>query len=227
MSDAAPPPPDPAPQHKSWASNPWLWAVVGLGVIVMGLAIWGLNERSNADDAKADVKAQKAQPAKTTTVSQTDTVTEQAKPPTATTDSGGDDEQRVHVGAIAAATAGFAAARKQLNESEAQVAELEKQVDDANDEAKDAQQDADKAKDQAENASDAQKKAEAEADQAEAEKRQLGAKAKAAAGCAKGMLEIAVEIPKAGSLDEGMQQAGEDMKAFAPKCKDSVASAGE
>jgi hypothetical protein len=41
------------------------------------------------------------------------------------------------------------------------------------------------------------------------------------------MLEIVVEIPKAGSLEDGMQQAGEDMEAFAPKCKDSVASAGD
>ena len=69
-------------------------------------------------------------------------------------------------------------------------------------------------------------KPEAEAKQAEAEKRQLGAKAEAAAACAKSMLEIVGEIPKAGSVDEGLKQAADQVTALVPKCKDSVASAG-
>jgi hypothetical protein len=40
------------------------------------------------------------------------------------------------------------------------------------------------------------------------------------------MLEIVGEIPSAGSIDEGLQKAGDDIKALAPKCKESVASAG-
>ena len=228
MSDADPSPPADAPppaQKRSWAHNPWLWAVVGLAVVAIGFAVWAIDEHSNANDAKADLDAQKASPPKTSTVTETHTVTEQTEAQT-TTDSGDDGEQRVHIGALAAAAAAFGAARKQLNESDAQVDELESEVDKASAEAEKAQQDADNAKAQAESASDAQKKADAEAEQAEAEKRQLGAKARAAANCAKGMLEIVGDIPKAENLDAGLQKAGDDMKAFAPKCKESVASPG-
>ena len=61
-SDPPPPPepskPDDAPDRKSAWHNPWLWATVGVAVVAIALGIWGLNERSNADDAKADVQAQ-------------------------------------------------------------------------------------------------------------------------------------------------------------------------
>jgi hypothetical protein len=40
------------------------------------------------------------------------------------------------------------------------------------------------------------------------------------------MVEIFGQIPKAASVDEGLKQAGEQVTALAPKCKDSVASAG-
>ena len=40
------------------------------------------------------------------------------------------------------------------------------------------------------------------------------------------MLEIVGEIPKAANVDEGLQQAADEIKALAPKCKESVASAG-
>jgi hypothetical protein len=34
------------------------------------------------------------------------------------------------------------------------------------------------------------------------------------------MLEIVGQIPKAASVDEGLEQAGEQVTALAPKCKD-------
>ena len=40
------------------------------------------------------------------------------------------------------------------------------------------------------------------------------------------MLEIVGEIPNAENAEEGLQQAADQIKALAPKCKDSVASAG-
>jgi hypothetical protein len=40
------------------------------------------------------------------------------------------------------------------------------------------------------------------------------------------MLEIVGEIPKAASVEEGLKQAADEITALAPKCKDSVASAG-
>ena len=49
--------------------------------------------------------------------------------------------------------------------------------------------------------------------------------ASAAAACAKSMLEIVGQIPKAASVEEGLKQAGDEVKALAPKCKDSVAAA--
>jgi hypothetical protein len=68
------------------------------------------------------------------------------------------DEERVHVGVLAAAAAAFAAAGKQLNESDAQVAELEDDVDKANTEADKAQQEADEAKAEASSSSDARRR---------------------------------------------------------------------
>jgi hypothetical protein len=40
------------------------------------------------------------------------------------------------------------------------------------------------------------------------------------------MLEIVGDIPKAANIDDGLKQAGDDITALVPKCKDSVASAG-
>lgn len=227
MSATESPQPERPPEHRSAARNPWLWATAGVAVIAIALGVWALIERSNADDAKADLAAHEqkaAAPATTTTVTETQT---QTQAETQTQTDSGDDEKNVHVGALAAAAAAFVSAHKQLNEQDAQIEELEAEADKANAEADKAAKDAEKAKAEASSASDAQKKAEAEADQADAEKRQLRAKAEAAAACAKSMLEIVGDIPKAPNLDEGLQQAGDDVKALAPKCKDSVASAGE
>ena len=229
------PPPSPSPEHagvekppeRTAARNPWLWATAGVAVLAIAFGIWGLHERSNANDAKADLHAQEkpAASAPTTTQAQTQaqaTKQETQPPPETQTESG---DEGVKPGALAAVAAAFAAARKQLNESDAQVTELEDEVDKANAEADKAQQDAEKAKHEASSASEAAKP-EAETKQAEAEKRQLGAKAQAAAACAKSMLEIVGGIPKAGSVDEGLNQAADQVTALAPKCKDSVASAG-
>jgi hypothetical protein len=46
------------------------------------------------------------------------------------------------------------------------------------------------------------------------------------AACAKSMLEIVGDIPKALSAEEGVKAAGDEITALVPKCKDSVASAG-
>jgi hypothetical protein len=40
------------------------------------------------------------------------------------------------------------------------------------------------------------------------------------------MVEIVGDIPSAASLDEGLKQAADEVKALVPKCKDSVAAAG-
>jgi chromosome segregation ATPase len=191
---------------------------------LIALGVWGLHERLNADDAKSDIQAQEKQPAPAlaTTETQAQTTTQETQPETETASG---DDGGVNPGRLAAAAAAFVAARKQLNESDAQVEELEDEVDKANTEADKAEQEAEKAKQEASSASQAEKP-EAEAKQAEAEKRQLGAKAEAAAACAKSMLEIVGEIPKAGSVDEGLEQAADQVTALAPKCKDSVASAG-
>jgi hypothetical protein len=233
------PEPDGSAEHRSAARNPWLWATAGLVVIAIALAVWALTERSNADDAKADLAAQEQKTAAPTTTASQNQTTQQTQTQ-AETQTNSSDEKSVHVGALAAAGAAFVSAHKQLNEQDAQIQELEAEADKANAEAEQAATDADKAahqaetaKTQADSASDAQKKAEAESDQAKAEaeqanaeKRQLRAKAEAAAACAKSMLEIVGDIPKAPSLDEGLQKAGDDISALVPKCKDSVASAG-
>jgi hypothetical protein len=204
MSATGPPPsrsPDPASvetaPERTAARNPWLWATAGVALLAIAFGLWGLTQ---------------AQATK-----------EETQPPPETETASGDEG--VNPGALAAVAAAFTVARKQLNESDAQVEELEDEVDKANGEADKAQQDAEKAEQEASSASEAAKP-EADAKQAEAEKRQLGAKAQAAAACAKSMLEIVGGIPKAGSVAEGLKQAADQVTALAPKCKDSVASAG-
>jgi hypothetical protein len=223
-----PPAADEPHEPRSRARNPWLWATVGVAVMAIALFVWALNERSNADDAKSDLQAEQQKPTTTTTQAQTETqpqtTTQETQPAETQTDSGDDNGRRI--GLLAGATAAFAAARKQLNENQAKVDDLEKEVDKANADADKAQSDAEKAKAEAESTSDAQKKAQAEAEQAAAEKRQLGAKAQAAAACAKSMLEIVGDIPKASSPEEGLKAAGDEVTALVPKCKESVASAG-
>jgi uncharacterized protein HemX len=220
--------PAPASGDRRAKRNPWLWATIGVAVIAVALGIWGLHERSNADDAKADLQAQqeKAIPPATTpteTEAQQPTSTQETQPTTATTE---DSRQGVGVAALAAAAAAFGAAQKALNENQAQVDELESEVDKANAEADQAQQDAEKAKEDAAAASAAQEKQKAEAAEADAQKRQLRAKADAAAACARATIEIVAEIPKAPSLDEGLKSAADEVKALVPKCKDSIAAAG-
>jgi len=41
------------------------------------------------------------------------------------------------------------------------------------------------------------------------------------------MLEIIGQIPKAENVDAGLQAASEDITALTPKCKESVATAGD
>src|SRR5881398_3355976 len=61
-------------RRSAW-HNPWLWATVGVAVVAIALGIWGLHERSNADDAKADQQAQEKKPASSTTTAATQTET--------------------------------------------------------------------------------------------------------------------------------------------------------
>ena len=65
MSAGEPPPrPSPSPSPslrapttrpsvRSAARNPWLWATAGVAVIAIACGLWGLHERSNADDARS------------------------------------------------------------------------------------------------------------------------------------------------------------------------------
>ena len=221
MSDAVPPPAaDPEdPERPSTARNPWLWATAAVAVLAIALGVLALNERSNADDAKADLASQQGQTATTPTVPPPSTQETPAQ--TQTVES---DDSRA--GVVAAVTAALAAARKQLNESDEQVDDLEAEVDKANADAEKAQQDAEQAKQQAADAPPAEQP-KAETEQAQAEERQAGAKAKAAASCAKALLEIIGQIPKAENVDAGLQAASADVTALVPKCKESVATAGD
>jgi chromosome segregation ATPase len=236
MSAGDPTPAQPSPPESGTPSedtrakrSPWMWVAAGIAVIAVALAVWGLSERSDAQDAKADLQSQQQ---KTASPATTSAQTEASQPPTSTpqtqstTTATTDDRQRIGVAALAAVGTAFAAARKALNENQAQVDELESDVDKANAEADQAQQDAEKAKEEAAAATASQEKQKAQAEEADAQKRQLRAKAEAAAACAKATVEIVGDIPKAPSLDEGLKNAADQINALVPECKDSVAAAG-
>ena len=237
MSATDPPlagePSDPGapPEERSAKRSPWLWATIGLAVVAVALGLWGLHERSNAGDAKADLQAEQEQTAPpgtttdATTQAQQQTST-QSSTPASTTQTTESNREGVGVAALAAAGTAFAAARKALNEGQEQVDDLETDVDKANAEAEQAQQDAKKAEEEAASAAKSAEKQKAEDEQADAQKRQLRAKADAAAACAKAMLEIVGEIPSAASIDEGLKNAAGEVKALVPKCKDALAAAG-
>ena len=142
------------------------------------------------------------------------------------TDDGGIDARKV-----ARAGATFLFVRNRLNKRNEKVAQLEADTEKANAEAKkasdeaaaataeaqDAQKQADAAQQAADTASstaaaDAKvqaaeadaKAAEAKAKEADAKAREAAAEADAASSCAKAIVEIVAEIPKAPSLDEGV-----------------------
>ena len=221
---------DAAPEGRSASRNPWLWATAAVAVVAIALAVWGLHERSNAEDAKSDLNAQKKEAASAppTTVTQTQTQTTHA---TSVADADLVERRPGRArGALAAAAAAFAAARKAAERrattrSRSSRARSTRPTPRPTRPSRSRQGQAGDRPSRRRAAPRRPRSREAEAKQAEAEKRQLGAKAKAAAACAKSMLEIVGQIPKAASVDEGLKQAGDEIKALAPKCKDSVAAA--
>ena len=64
----------------SGARNPWLWATIVVAVLAIALGIWGLHERSNADDAKADQQAQAKQSAPPPRRDSAQTTTQETQP---------------------------------------------------------------------------------------------------------------------------------------------------
>src|SRR3954468_3518154 len=72
---------DPAPAQRSAKRSPWRWATAGVAVVAIALGVWGLNERSNATEAKADLQAESAPSAAPATTTE---ATTQAQQPTGT-----------------------------------------------------------------------------------------------------------------------------------------------
>src|SRR6185436_11983530 len=107
--------------------NPWLWATVVLAVAVVALGVWGLHERSNANDAKADGEAAQTQ----TTTAAPATIAAQQQTTTQQSQTTADNRTVVGIGALAAAAAAFGAARDALNKNQEQIDELEADVDKA------------------------------------------------------------------------------------------------
>jgi chromosome segregation ATPase len=120
----------PAPAQRR---SPWMWAAIGLAVVAIGLLVWGLSEKSDADDAQA--KADKQQ--QTTAVAGTaakDAYTDVTQDLNTTTEQLDDTEQQVQEAETAA----------EKSQTEADAAK--QQAEQASSETEKAQAEADQAK---------------------------------------------------------------------------------
>jgi DNA repair exonuclease SbcCD ATPase subunit len=148
------PPPDVEPKRR----NPWIWVSAVLAVVAAGLLIWGLNAKSDADDAQQETDQLQAQL-----------------------------EQGKETGSAAAedAEAAYDEVTQDLGATTEDLAATEKDLETAEKEASQAEEDAAAAEKEAEEASSETEKAQAEADQAEAEAKAAESKAAIGTECAK------------------------------------------
>ena len=141
--------------------NPWIWVSAALGLIAVGLLIWGLNTKSDLDDARKDVDRLEAQ-----------------------------ISQGKQTGSTAAASyeSAYDDLQKQLGTTQEDLATTEKDLEQAEQDAAQAEKDAAAASQEVAQAGNQTDKANAEAKQAQAEAQAAESKATVTAECAKAYL---------------------------------------
>ena len=233
--------------------NPWMWGCLALLVIAAGLLVWGLNLKSDRDDAQQDTAKLQAQidqgkeeggSVVTAAKGIYDDITAQlgsSNEDLAAIEQDLEKAKKVAAAATAAAVTATAAAVKAGNESEKAQKEADaakKEAEQADKKAADATSDTEKAQAQSDKAKAESKQAQAETDKAKADSDKAKAesdKAKAESEAVKSKAEIAVDCAKSyvsafgglfGSGDVKSQASAvrADLKKISADCKDALAA---
>src|SRR4051812_49072495 len=185
--------PGAAPEkHRNWG----IWVSAGIAVIAVGLLVWGLDNRSEAESAKQDAAAQEAQ-------------VEQSK------QTGG--------AVVDTFQAAYEGLKKQLGLTTDDLADTQQDLDNAQKDAADAQKDAAAAQEDAAQAKSETDKANAQVDAAKAEAEAAGSKAAIAADCAKASVSAIGVLFEGDSVADQLQAAGKQLQGIAGDCKAALA----
>jgi chromosome segregation ATPase len=181
-------------KHRNW----WIWVSGALGVIAVGLLIWGIDNRSNFDSSQDEVAQLESQ---------------------------ADQSKQNGTTVLAGMKAAYADLTSQLGATQQDLAATEQAVKGAEQTAAQAQQDATAAQKDAANAKDQTEKQKAETQQAKAEAQAANSKVEIAADCAQAYASAFGSLFEGDSVKSQAAAAGEQLKSISSSCKAALGGA--
>jgi hypothetical protein len=183
-----------APHKKR--RNRWIWACAGLGVLVIALALWGVNRQMALDDSQQEVAKLQSQA----------------------------DEAEGKGGAVVAAFKGaydtlaqkLGATNEDLEATQQDVADAQKSADQAEQDAAAAKQDAAQAEDQT-------AKANAETEEAKAETESAQSRAANVTSCAKAYVSALGALFEGDSISAQASAVKQDLRSISDDCANALA----
>lgn len=180
------------PEEQKKPRSPWMWASIGLGIVCIGLLIWGLKTRSDLNDSKDQVKTLQAQL------------------------KGGTAAATTAAGAFKHA---YDDVQQQLGSTSGDLSATQRDLEQAQKEASQAQKEADAAKKQADSAGDETSKAKAEADQAKAEAKAAQSQAQMASDCSKAYASAIGTLFEGDDPNAQASKAKDELGRISDTCK--------
>jgi hypothetical protein len=187
---------DAAPGAPVNRRNPWIWVSAALGLIAASLLIWGLNTKSDLDDAEKDVAQLQAKIS---------------------------EGKQTGSAATASYKSAYDDLHKQLGTTQEDLATTEKDLEQAEQNAAQAEKDAAAASQEVAQAGNQTDKANAEAKQAQAEAQAAESKATVTAECAKAYLSSLGALFEGDNPSAQASAVGEDLKSVTDSCKKALA----
>ena len=182
----------PHEKRRHW----WMWACAGVGVLAIGLALWGVNRQMALDDSQQEVAQLQSQA----------------------------NEAENTGGAVVAAFKGaYDALAKQLGATNEDVEATQQNVADAQKSADQAEQDAAAAKQDAAQAEDQTAKANAEAEEAKAETESAQSKAAIVTSCAKAYVSALGALFEGDSVNAQASAVKQDLRSISDDCANALA----
>ena len=185
-------PEGPVPKKRR---NPWIWVSVGLGLVAVGLLIWGLTTQSDLDNAQQDSAELQSQ-----------------------VDQGKETGSSV----VAEVKAAYDDLTQQLGATSEDLTETEQDLEDAEQDAAKAEQGAAAAKQDAAEAKNETDKATAEVDQAESEAQAADSKAAIAAECANAYVSALGALFEGESVSAQAKVVSQELESISGTCKTAL-----
>lgn len=180
-----------AERHRNW----WPWIAAGLAVVAIGLLVWGLHERSDANDAQAKL--------------------EQSQQTQSTLASSAKKAYNSLTAQLGLANESAAASEQAVKDAEAQSASSEKAAQDAQQAAKQAEQSASDSQSQA-------KAAQAEATAATAELKAAESKLEVARQCGQAYVSAIGTLFDGNDPKAQAASVGDQLRSITAECKTAL-----